>query len=166
SGSLCGSISPVIQPGSFRGGAFMKRERDNSMGRVAVEIKLTNHQDSVLAGDGTIAADTVRHVRVSGLVDPEASYLVLPKSVAVQLGVPAADKAIVRSVDRRKAMRNVVSDVQVDLLGRQGTFRAIVEPNRDDVLIGAIVLEDLNLLVDCRTQPLRPRPPAGIVTEI
>ena len=144
----------------------MKQEADNGMGRIAVEIELSNHQDSVLAGDGTIAADMVRHVRVSGLVDPVASYLVLPKSVAVQLGVPAASNAIVRSADRRKARRNVVSDVQVDLLGRQGTFRAIVEPNRDDVLIGAIVLEDLNLLVDCRTQQLRPRDPEGIVTEI
>ena len=34
------------------------------------------------------------------------------------------------------------------------------------MLIGAIVLEDLNLLVDSRTQQLRPRDPEGIVTEI
>ena len=144
----------------------MKHEGDNGMGRVTVEIELTNHQDSVLAGHGNLAADKVRHVRVSGLVDTGASYLVLPKSVAVQLGVPAAGKAIVRYADRRKATRNVVGDVQVDLLGRQGTFKAIVEPKRDDVLIGAIVLEDLDLLVDCRTQKLRPRDPDGIVAEI
>jgi hypothetical protein len=41
-----------------------------------------------------------------------------------------------------------------------------VEPNRTDVLIGAIVLEDLDLLVDCRTQTLRPRDPGGIIAEI
>lgn len=35
-----------------------------------------------------------------------------------------------------------------------------------DVLIGAIVLEDLDLLVDCRTQALQPRDPRGIIVEI
>lgn len=37
--------------------------------------------------------------------------------------------------------------------------RAIVEPGRDDALIGAIVLEDLDLLVDCSQQMLRLRDP-------
>lgn len=54
----------------------------------------------------------------------------------------------------------------VELLERHGTFKAIVESERDDVLIGAIVLEDLDLLVDCRTQTLQPRDPGGIITEI
>ena len=137
----------------------MKQEGDNGMGRVTVEVELTNHQDSVLASHGALAADKVRHVRVSGLVDTGASSLVVPKSVAVQLGVPPAGKTRVRYADQRKATRNLVSDVQVDLFGRQGTFTAIVEPNRTDLLIGAIVLEALDLLVDCRTQKLRPRDP-------
>lgn len=55
---------------------------------------------------------------------------------------------------------------RVELFGRHGTFKAIVEPKREDVLIGAIVLEDLDLLVDCRTQTLQPRDPKGIITEI
>lgn len=54
----------------------------------------------------------------------------------------------------------------MELFGRHGTFKAIVEPKREDVLIGAIVLEDLDLLVDCRTQTLQPRDPKGIITEI
>jgi hypothetical protein len=33
-------------------------------------------------------------------------------------------------------------------------------------LIGAIVLEALDLLVDCRTQTLRPRDPKEIIAEI
>jgi hypothetical protein len=32
-------------------------------------------------------------------------------------------------------------------------------------LIGAIVLEELDLLVDCTTQTLRPREPGSILTE-
>ena len=36
----------------------------------------------------------------------------------------------------------------VELNGRHGTFSVIVEPKRKTALIGAIVLEDLDLLVD------------------
>jgi predicted aspartyl protease len=136
------------------------------MGRVNVEVELANNEDLVRAKDGTLAEDKVRRARVPGIVDTGASYLVLPKSVAAQLGVPSAGKATVRYDDRRKAKRSVVENVRVELLGRHGSFKAIVEPNRDDVLIGAIVLEDLDLLVDCRTQKLHPRDPDGIIAEI
>src|SRR5258708_31774012 len=89
-----------------------------------------------------------------------------PDVLAKQLGVPAAGKVTVGYADRRKATRNVVESIQVDLLGRHGIFKAIVEPNRSDVLVGAIVLEDLDLLVDCRTQTLQPRDPGGYTAEI
>lgn len=45
-------------------------------------------------------------------------------------------------------------------------FNAIVEPQRDSALIGAIVLEDLDLIVDCTTQQLVPRDPERIVSAI
>ena len=45
-------------------------------------------------------------------------------------------------------------------------FSAIVEPVRDSVLIGAIVMEELDFLVDCERQQLVPRDPEQIVSEI
>jgi hypothetical protein len=50
--------------------------------------------------------------------------------------------------------------------GRRGTFRAILEPDRTDALIGAIVLAGLDLLVDCHIQSLHPRDPDQIIAEI
>jgi hypothetical protein len=41
-----------------------------------------------------------------------------------------------------------------------------VEPRRTTALIGAIVLEELDFIVDCARQTLRPRDPDGIVSEI
>jgi hypothetical protein len=58
-----------------------------------------------------------------------------------------------------------VSNVWLQLLGRDGVFSAVVEPDRPDALIGAIVLEELDLLVDCTTQTLRPRESDSILTE-
>jgi clan AA aspartic protease len=144
----------------------MNLRGDAGMGRVTVELELTNYRDKVLAEAGSLEPEKVRRVRASALVDTGASYLVLPKKVAAQLGVQVSGKAKVRYADMRRATRQVVRDVEVDLLGRQTTFQAIVEPTRDKVLIGAIVLEALDLLVDCRTQTLKRRDPKDIITEI
>jgi hypothetical protein len=38
---------------------------------------------------------------------------------------------------------------------------AIIEPKRETALIGAIVLEYLDLLVDCTAQKVVPRDPSG-----
>ena len=45
-------------------------------------------------------------------------------------------------------------------------FSAVVEPDRDTALIGVIVLEELDLVVDCVTQTLQPRDPNRMLTEI
>jgi hypothetical protein len=54
----------------------------------------------------------------------------------------------------------------VELLGREGVFTAVVEPKLDTALIGAIVLEELDLVVDGTTQRLHPRDPNWIVSKI
>ncbi|MGH7223077.1 MAG: clan AA aspartic protease [Gemmataceae bacterium] len=136
------------------------------MGRITVEVELSNGEDLVLAKKGVLAPDKVRRLRVAGLVDSGACYLVLPESIVLQLGLPEKGQTAVRYADRRTETRKVVSQVYLELLGRDGTFKAIVEPGRTDALIGAIVLEDLDLLVDCRTQTLQPRDPKGIIAEI
>ncbi len=136
------------------------------MGKINVEVALANNRDVQQFEAGSLAAEKVRRTKISGLVDTGASHLVLPESVANQLGVPDLGTAPVRYADQRKEIRRVVDQVEVELLGRRGTFKAVVEPARTDALIGAIVLEDLDLLVDCRTQTLHPRDPKQVIYEI
>jgi predicted aspartyl protease len=144
----------------------MYDRRDKPMGRFTAELLLANNIDMAMAQAGAISPDKVRHVRLAGVVDTGANYLVLPKTVADQLGVPAAGEAAVRYADRRTATRPMVGQVHLELLGRQGIYHALVEPDRTTALIGAIVLEDLDLLVDCTTQTLNPRDPNRFVAEV
>jgi hypothetical protein len=72
----------------------------------------------------------------------------------------------VRYGDQRRERRPMVGNVWLQLLGRHGVFSAVIEPDRNDALIGAIVLEELDLLVDCTTQSLHPRELDSILTEI
>jgi clan AA aspartic protease len=144
----------------------MKREGSEDMGRFSVTVKLANNSDVQLANAGVLPQDKVRRVTLSAVVDSGAAHLVLPESVARQLGLPGSGEVSVRYADQRVEKRQLVGQVQVEILGRQDTFSAIVEPARDTALIGAIVLEDLDFLVDCLTQSLRPRDPDRIVAEV
>jgi predicted aspartyl protease len=144
----------------------MNRRGNDAMGRFAVEMIVANNRDIQMAEGGALPSDKVRQTRIQGTVDSGAHYLVLPAAIVVQLGLPKEGETTVRYADRRTATRTIVDQVRVELLGRHGTFRAIVEPDRTTALIGAIVLEDLDLLVDCTNQLLRPRDPSGIIAEI
>lgn len=137
-----------------------------AMGRVTVDVRLASNRDVILHESGMIPAERVRRLTIQGTVDPGASMLVIPTAVADQLGLPRTRKMTVTYGDRRTAERDLVGQVEVELLGRKSTFDAVLEPARTTVLVGAIVLEALDLLVDCRNQQLIPRDPAGMTAEI
>ncbi|MDX1946013.1 MAG: retroviral-like aspartic protease family protein [Pirellulaceae bacterium] len=135
-------------------------------GRIALEVELTNYEDKVRARNGDIPPEKVRRIRIDAIVDTGAAHLVIPQSAADALGVPVIGEAGVRYADESRAKKKIVNAVEVSLLSRSGIFRAIVEPARTEVLLGAIVLEDMDFIVDCRAQKLVPRDPEMIQSEI
>jgi predicted aspartyl protease len=137
-----------------------------AMGRVTVEVKLANNRDVQMLEGGAMKPEQVRRATLEGTVDPGANWLVLPTAVADQLGLPKTGKATVTYGDRHSAVRDIAVQVELELLGRKGTFRAILEPQRTTALIGAIVLEDLDLLVDCKRQQVIPRDPNVMTAEV
>jgi predicted aspartyl protease len=144
----------------------MRSRGANGMGRFSVEIEVANNDDLALARRGLLPGDQVRRQTISGVVDSGAAKLELPQAVVKQLGLILGDKIKVRYADGRRAQRREAEGAYVKLLGRHGTFTAIVEPKRKTALIGAIVLEDLDLLVDCQRQRVVPRDPHGPIYEI
>jgi predicted aspartyl protease len=136
------------------------------MGRFSVEVELTNNSDLTAADLGVIPPESVRRVKIRGVVDSGATRLVLPAIVADQLGLKASGTTNVRYADGRRADRAIVRNVQLSYAGRDGVFNAIIEPDRESALIGAIVMEDLDLLIDCTTQRLVPRDPKQIISEV
>jgi len=137
-----------------------------TMGKFNVEFEVTNYVDLGMAQRGLLAADKVRRQTVTGVVDPGAAMLVLPQSVVKELGLRLKGKTRVRYADHRSKERWEAEGAHVQLLGRSDTFSAVVEPKRPAALIGATVLEALDLLVDCRRQRLVPRDPRGTLFEI
>lgn len=144
----------------------MQSQKVSEMGRFTVEVELANNDDMAEVRRGHLKPSQVRRVKLEGTVDSGAARLVLPESAAKQLGLKPTGKVRVRYADKRTATRPQVEGVYLELLGRHGTFSASLEPKRDTALIGAIVLEDLDLLIDCTKGKLYPRDPDFVVAEI
>jgi predicted aspartyl protease len=140
--------------------------QEPTVGRFSVDVVLTNQEDLVRAKDRRIDPSQVRRVTVRGVVDSGATRLVIPAAIAEKLGLEISGTVKVRYADGRTAERPVARLIHLAYAGRAGTFTAVVEPDRESALIGAIVMEDLDLIVDCTTQRLIPRDPDHIISEI
>src|SRR5688572_1187751 len=105
--------------------ATAKDQGDKSMGRVAVQVSVSNYYDVLRARNGMLPPEQVRHFEVEGVADTGSSHLVLPPEVADRLGLPKVGEVTIRYADRRSATRPLVDDARVDLLGRQATFQAL-----------------------------------------
>jgi predicted aspartyl protease len=143
---------------------MVAKKPGKKVGRFKVEIELANNDDLAAARRGDLAPEKVRRATILGVVDSGATRLVLPTAIARQLGIPVTGKVKVKYANGDVATRDRVEGVFLELLGRDGIFKAALEPKRDTALIGAIVLEDLDFLVDT-TGRLYPRDPKYIVSE-
>jgi hypothetical protein len=65
---------------------------------------------------------------------------------------------VVTYADERKEERPVAGLVTLRVANRSASFDCVVGPPASEALLGQIVLERLDLLVDCAQQRLIPRP--------
>ena len=121
------------------------------MGLVYADIKLDNPKQG---GSVPIAAQA--------LVDSGALHLCIPESLSRQLNLAAERIRRVTFADGRSVEAPYVGPVRVEAAGRTCFVGAMVFG--DEVLLGAIPMEDLDLLVDPARQELVPRDPRGPVS--
>lgn len=118
--------------------------------RHTTEIELANLADMNLADRGVIAPEEVRRVTVKdALVDTGATRLCLPKPVIEQLGLTPFGNTRARTaagiVDRI-----IYSEVRFTILEREGSLPVTDLPVDAPVLVGHMVLEQLDLCLDIR----------------
>jgi predicted aspartyl protease len=107
-------------------------------------------------------------VELSVKVDTGATMLVLPGWLQQQLQFPVIRTQVVRYANEETAEREVVYGIEVTICERKGVFEAVVEPEKRYGLLGAIVMEALDLIADPRSQKLyvNPRSPQIPMAEI
>lgn len=119
------------------------------MGLVHADIELRNIQDSSL-----------EPVVVRSLVDTGALHLCIPEHVAIQLGVDfhTADKREVTIASGEKKLCPYVGPLQIGFGKRKCFSGALVLG--DEVLLGAIPMEDMDLIVHPARHALTVNPDA------
>src|SRR5437870_2648822 len=104
----------------------MRTMKEPVMGRFSVEVELANDEDLVRAKDGVISPKQVRRMKIRGVVDSGATRLVIPESVAKQLGLEKTGSVKVRYADGRTADRRTVERLRLGYGGRESIFSAVV----------------------------------------
>jgi clan AA aspartic protease len=121
------------------------------MGLVMTKIKLTNQVDLLAARTGSLPFGAVRSVEVEALADTGAIELCIPEEIAELLGVPILRHRRVTVADGRKLEVALVGPLEVEVLGRDTSGEAIVLPRGTRPLLGALQMEQLDLVVVPRT---------------
>lgn len=116
------------------------------MGKVIEKVKITN------------VFEPSKSMEIEALVDTGATMVVLPQDIARQLGLKKVREVKVRYANNKVEMKPVYRAVIMEILGREGTFDVIGEEENSQPLIGQVVLEVLDLVVDPRTRKLVPNP--------
>ncbi len=128
------------------------------VGEVRCEIKLENFVDRYMFEEGKLPEEKIRMDIATALVDTGSTLLVLPQDLVEKLGLKKIKRAIVTYADERKEERDVAGVVTITIGDRAANLDCVVGPLLCEPLIGQIALEEMDLVVDCKDQKLKPRP--------
>ena len=118
------------------------------MGIVHAEITLKNATDVGDSERGLISEKEIRQKTVTAMVDTGAGTLVINEELCKQLGLRIKGLRQASFANETKEMCKVTEPVEIHWKERSSSMRALVIPGSSEVLLGAIPLEDMDLMVD------------------
>ncbi len=121
------------------------------MGLVYAEIEIINGDDLALVRKNIIDIDEVKRMWVTALVDTGSYMLAINENIQEQLQLPVVEKRKAQMADGRIVECDVVAPVEIKFKNRRCSCSAMVLPGDSEVLLGAIPLEDMDVLI----HPLR-----------
>lgn len=121
---------------------------------VYADITLINGEDITLARKYIIGEDEIRQMKVKMLVDTGSYNLCINEEIQAQLQFPVVETRKAVTADGRILECEVVDNVQVRFKNRATTCRAMVLPGDNEPLLGAIPLEDMDVLIHPQRQEL------------
>jgi len=116
------------------------------MGKVVEKVKITN------------LLDPTKSVEIEAVVDTGATMLALPQDIVDQLGLEKIEEVKVKYADNHVGTKDIYGGVRLELKGRKGIFDVLAETEGSQPLIGQIVLERLDLVIEPSTRKIMPNP--------
>jgi clan AA aspartic protease len=124
------------------------------MGLVYADIELINGEDIVLARRGIIEADEIKRMRINALVDTGSYMLAINENIQEQLQLPIVEKRKAQLANGHIVEYDVVAPIEIRFKNRRSTCSAMVLPADSEPLLGAISLEDMDVLIHPSKQEL------------
>jgi clan AA aspartic protease len=121
------------------------------MGEVRTEVTLVNIRDAANAQSGFIPESEVRRLTVNAVVDTGAWTLVINEKTREKLGLLVKRSGEAAVAGGGKVSSGVTEYVEVRWKDRVTPCQAVVLPGEDEVLLGQLPLEGMDLIV----HPLR-----------
>jgi len=118
------------------------------MGEVNVELTLKNGADIVRVSDGTMTEQNVRSVTVTALVDTGAMLLVIGEELRKKLGLGTLESRTVDLAGGLTTSCNIAEPAEINWKNRKSLIRPMVLQDEEEVLLGVIPLEEMDLMVD------------------
>jgi clan AA aspartic protease len=127
------------------------------MSETYTEITLKNAWDVGAVEHGIIKASEVHTTTVQALVDTGAWTLVISEALCTELGLKIRGTSESTFANGETVMSSMSEGIEVHWEDRSMICDAVVLPGADEVLLGAIPLEGMDLIVDPRREKVTGR---------
>jgi len=117
------------------------------MGLVYADVELINAIDLGLAKRHKIGEEEIKRMRVTMLVDTGSVYMCINESVQAQLDLEVVEKRKGQLANGLIVEYDVVGPIEVRFKNRRCVVDAMVLPGDNELLLGAIPLEDMDVLI-------------------
>ena len=117
------------------------------MGLVYADIELINSEDIGLARRYVIGEEEIKRISLNMLVDTGAYNLCINESIQQQLDLPFVEKRKAQLANGHIEEYDVVGPIVLKFKNRQTVCNAMVLQGDSEPLLGAIPLEDLDVVI-------------------
>ncbi len=121
------------------------------MGSVYAEVELISADDLALVRKNQLDKDDVKRMRITMLADSGAYMMAINDTIQQQLDLPLVENRKAQMADGRVVEYKVVGPILVKFKNRTATCNAFVLPGDSEALLGAIPMEEMDVLI----HPLR-----------
>jgi clan AA aspartic protease len=131
------------------------------MGRVYAEIELINSGDIEMARRGNMDIDEIKRIRINALADSGAYMMAINENIQEILQLPFLEKKKLSLASGEVVSYDVVGPIDIRFKNRSTSCRAIILPGDAEPLLGAIPMEDMDVIIHPLRQELMGNPAHG-----
>jgi len=126
--------------------------------RVTVKATIYNSDDEALVRANVKKPEEVRQVSLDCVADSGATMLTLPEEIVALLGLTPLRKVKVRYASGKIEEKWIKGGARVEIQGRTAITQVLVENQGTTPLLGHVVMELMDLLIDPAEGKVKPRP--------